>query len=390
MKTGIKKRNERDEEIFDIDEENNMEEYIQIEIEEYNSSTWKRLLKRSKFVPSPPNKGLDTPCLIWNGKDQVDGYGRIYYRDRKLMINRVSIMIDQCIGTFPEENANGEMHEACHKCNIPLCIEPTHLYIGTKVDNGADRSKNGLQNGENNHGATITQEQAKAIKLSKLKKDDIEYETQQQRAEKFNVPISLINSIDQGSAWADLPFIDGTTSIEKSKKKNERVRAHKKQLKEIPWTKEQWIEAEEKYRDPKLTRVHPTKIHDDISCLEWIGGYRGKYGRISLHGLDLRAHVVACTIGNNYVRPKGLDAAHKCGFNRCVEHRHLKFETREENMADKIEHGTYSSKLTPEQVKEIRDITKEGIYTKVALGVKYNVSASSISKIVANINWKHI
>lgn len=51
-------------------------------------------------------------------------------------------------------------------------------------------------------------------------------------------------------------------------------------------------------------------------------------------------------------------------------------------------HG--GSKLTQEQVKEIRRLYAEGSITQVALALQFSVSQSQISEIILGTTWKHI
>lgn len=127
-----------------------------------------------------------------------------------------------------------------------------------------------------------------------------------------------------------------------------------------------------------------------MQCLEWIKYVEGGYGRMSINGQRLKAHIVACTIGNNYVRPAGLEAAHKCGFSKCVEKTHLYFATAEQNSLDKVAHNTRTTKLTQDEVLEIREKTKSGAVSYSQLSKEYNISIAQISRIKNNKLWTHL
>jgi len=57
-----------------------------------------------------------------------------------------------------DNNLPNELH-VCHTCDIPLCINPTHLFLGTDQDNHTDKCNKGRQTkGENHIGHKLTDE----------------------------------------------------------------------------------------------------------------------------------------------------------------------------------------------------------------------------------------
>lgn len=81
----------------------------------------------------------NTGCLEWVGWSDRDGYGRIKVDGKKRRATHMSLEVwtGQKIGT-------GQI--ACHHCDNPPCIEPTHLYVGTSSDNERDAYSRGKKN----------------------------------------------------------------------------------------------------------------------------------------------------------------------------------------------------------------------------------------------------
>ncbi len=80
---------------------------------------------------SPHPKG----CWLWTGQTNSDGYGRFVVRKRTLSAHRITCRMKH--GPL----AHGIC--ACHTCDNPLCVNPDHLFPGTKLDNARDREAKG-------------------------------------------------------------------------------------------------------------------------------------------------------------------------------------------------------------------------------------------------------
>lgn len=80
-------------------------------------------------------------CRIWLGEVHTDGYGNIKIGGRKgnggrrRRVHRVAYEVYK--GPIPQHL------NVLHHCDMPLCIEPSHLYLGTKRDNFADMAARG-------------------------------------------------------------------------------------------------------------------------------------------------------------------------------------------------------------------------------------------------------
>ena len=89
---------------------------------------------------------------------------------------------------------------------------------------------------------------------------------------------------------------------------------------------------------------------------------------------------------------------HKCDVRHCVNPDHLFLGTDADNAADRHRKGRDAhqkgeahgrSKLTDQQVRQIRDLAEHGA-AKRALGRRFGVSHTLIRYIVDRTNWRHL
>lgn len=81
----------------------------------------------------------ESGCLLWTGYCNEDGYGQVQYPmtfgRKKFYSHRLSW--EMHYGKIPEGLC------ICHKCDIPSCVNPNHLFVGSRADNNKDMTKKG-------------------------------------------------------------------------------------------------------------------------------------------------------------------------------------------------------------------------------------------------------
>ena len=131
-----------------------------------------------------PNSG----CWIWRSSLSSGGYGLFGVGSRtdksKRMARAHRVAWEIYRGPIPAGT------DVLHRCDNPPCVNPEHLWLGSKRDNARDRVL------KNRHGNQI------------LSSDDIEEirhvsgETNQSVADKYKVSEATIRDIRSGRTWS--------------------------------------------------------------------------------------------------------------------------------------------------------------------------------------------
>ncbi len=138
-----------------------------------------------------------TGCLVWTGtRSKRFGYGKIHFRGVMLEAHRLSYAAH--VGPIPPG-----LH-VCHRCDNPPCVNPDHLFAGSRSDNMRDMIAKGRRKPipVGRGPAILKPAQVYAIRqlISEGQKDA-------EIAPRFGVKPRTIRAIRHKQLWAHLPPI---------------------------------------------------------------------------------------------------------------------------------------------------------------------------------------
>lgn len=136
-------------------------------------------------------------CWMWTGKvGRSFGYGEIRRKrgTKTMKAHRVSYELYK--GPIPDEMC------VCHTCDVPLCVNPAHLWLGTREDNNKDKTAKGRnvfipRRGEGSATSKLTEKQALDIKA--------DLRTQSKIAKDYGISQCAVSDIKTGRRWKHLP-----------------------------------------------------------------------------------------------------------------------------------------------------------------------------------------
>lgn len=138
-------------------------------------------------------------CWIWKGAKGPNGeYGHFAYNGETRRAHVVSYLLFK--GEF------GSNSEICHACDNKQCVNPDHLFAGTRSDNQKDMGNKGLhpwqrrpelvKRGEDNRSSKLKQSDVLTI-VQRHKAG----ETQESIAKDYPVDREAIGKIVRGERW---------------------------------------------------------------------------------------------------------------------------------------------------------------------------------------------
>ena len=149
----------------------------------------------TRFWARVDRSGGPDACWPWLGALDASGYGRVFVLGSGCgaLVHRVSFQLA----------GGGEPEAVCHRCDNPPCVNPAHLFAGTRAINNADMARKGRasrangKKGEAHRAAKLTNDDVKRIRevnaTGALKQRDI--------ARMFGVCQRTVGRILLGVGW---------------------------------------------------------------------------------------------------------------------------------------------------------------------------------------------
>lgn len=136
----------------------------------------------------------ETGCWLWTGCKDKCGYGKVGIGRRNSRCHRVSWELHY--GKIPDGL------QVLHRCDVPACVNPEHLFLGTPADNSSDKIAKGRDRTKGSMNGTAKLSENLAVKIfnAVMSKEM----TQAQAAKKYSLSDSCIWNLVNGRTWKHL------------------------------------------------------------------------------------------------------------------------------------------------------------------------------------------
>ncbi len=134
-------------------------------------------------------------CWLWMGRADKVGYGRF---GRGLLAHRAAWQL--LVGPIP---ALTDSERTCvlHRCDVPSCVNPSHLFLGTQRENIADRDAKGRQ--ARNRGELCGKSKLTAANVAVIRERRANGATLKDLGAQFGVHLMTIHGVVSHRTWRE-------------------------------------------------------------------------------------------------------------------------------------------------------------------------------------------
>ena len=132
--------------------------------------------------------GAPGECWLWQGYRQPNGYGWLNASKFKIAAHRAALLLAGI------EVPKGM--DACHRCDNRACVNPSHLYVGTRRQNMADctaRNRHNKPRGAAHWRAKLTESDVRLLRQLKRQGQSLSA-----LARRFNINSGTVSRIARG------------------------------------------------------------------------------------------------------------------------------------------------------------------------------------------------
>lgn len=131
-------------------------------------------------------------CWLWLGPQGRRGYGETTLGRKRYTPHRLSWVLSY--GGIPSGL------DVCHHCDVPNCVRPDHLFVGTRQQNLLDSvAKDRFQMGERHYRTMLTNAQ-----VCEMRRRFQNGETQVSLARSYGVSLGAVHRIVRRTNWKHL------------------------------------------------------------------------------------------------------------------------------------------------------------------------------------------
>ena len=140
---------------------------------------WAKVNKNGPIPESCPELG---PCWLWT--KGPEGYGVFRSGRRTVKVHRLSYEL--AFGPIPMDATSSHGTCVLHRCDVPACVNPRHLFLGSHQTNMDDMARKGrkrvatgdrnaararpeIRQGERNGRAKVTADDVRAIRTARAR-----------------------------------------------------------------------------------------------------------------------------------------------------------------------------------------------------------------------------